>query len=104
MNTRRNNARRVEEENVNEAVPPQAPQNPQVPIEGVVMSNVKIRAAIHSLTQVLATTIGRDVRVQVNPNASTTASRIRDFTRMYESPTFFGSKVEEDPQGFIDLR
>ena len=31
----------------------------------------------------------------------TIASRIMDFTRM-NPPTFFGSKVEEDPQGFID--
>ena len=37
----------------------------------------------------------------MNPNASTTASRIRDFIRMIP-PTFFGSKVEKDPQGFID--
>ena len=54
------------------------------------MSNVKIREAIHNL--------------KVNPNASTTASRIRDFTRMHESPTFFNSKVEKDPKGFIDSR
>ena len=101
MNTKRNNARRAGEENVNEAGPPQAPQNLQVPIEEGAMSNVEIRSAIHNLTQVLATQVARDARVQVNPNASTTASRIRDFTRM-NPPTFFGSKVEEDPQGFID--
>ena len=77
MNTRRNNARRAGEENVNEAVPPQAPQNPQVPIEEGAMSNVEIRSAIQNLTQVLATQVARDARVQVNPNASTTASRIR---------------------------
>lgn len=34
------NARRAEEENVNEVVPPQAPQNPQVLIEEDDMSNV----------------------------------------------------------------
>ncbi|KAH0661557.1 hypothetical protein KY284_026488 [Solanum tuberosum] len=65
------------------------------------MSNVEIRSAIHKLTQVLATQVARDARVQVNPNASTTTSRIGDFTRM-NPPTFFGSKVEEDTQGFID--
>ena len=35
------------------------------------------------------------------PHASTTVSRIRDFTRM-NPPTFYDSKVEEDQQGFID--
>ncbi|TMX05345.1 hypothetical protein EJD97_023855, partial [Solanum chilense] len=97
----RNNARRAEEENVNEVVPPQAPQNPQDPIGQGGMSNVEITASIHILTQVLATQVARDARVHVNPNGSTSASRIRDFTRM-NPPTFFGSKVEEDPQGLID--
>ena len=101
MNTRNNNARRVEEENVSEVVPPPAPQNPQVPIEEGAMSNVEIRAPIYSLTQVLVTQVARDARVQVNLNASTITSRIRDFTRI-NPPTFFCSNVEEDPQGFID--
>ena len=39
--------------------------------------------------------------MQVNPNAITTASTIRDFTSK-NPPTFNGSNVEEDPQGFID--
>ncbi|TMX05034.1 hypothetical protein EJD97_003169, partial [Solanum chilense] len=89
------------DENLNESVPPQAPQNPQVPIEEGAMYNVEIRSAIHSLTQVLATQVARDTRVQVNPNDNTPASRIRDFTIM-NPPTLYGSKVEEDPQGFID--
>ena len=61
---------------MNEAVPPPAPQNPQVPIEERAMANVEIRAIIHSLTQVFATQVSMDARVQVNPNTSTTASRI----------------------------
>ena len=32
---------------------------------------------------------------------TTMASHLRDFTRM-NPPTFYGSKVEEDPQEFID--
>ena len=101
MNIRRNNARRSKEENVNEAVPPLALQYLQVPIEEGNMSNVEIRVAIHCSTQVLATQVAKDARVKVNPNAITTASVIRDFTRT-NPPTFFGSKVEQDPQGFID--
>ena len=91
----------AEERNVNEVVPPKDPQNPQVPIEEGVMSNVEIRASIQSLTQVLATQVTRDAGVQVNPNASTTSSRIRDFIRM-NLHTSFVSKVGEDTQGFID--
>ncbi|TMX01787.1 hypothetical protein EJD97_023617 [Solanum chilense] len=65
------------------------------------MSIVEIRSVIHSLTQVLATQVSIDARVQVNPNANTTISRIRAFIRI-NSPTFYGSKVEEEPLGFID--
>ncbi|TMX04921.1 hypothetical protein EJD97_003883 [Solanum chilense] len=65
------------------------------------MKNMDIREAIHRLTQVLSTEVDIDTRVQVVHNSSTTASRIRDFTRM-NPPTVFVSKVEEDPQGFID--
>ncbi|TMX02854.1 hypothetical protein EJD97_019545 [Solanum chilense] len=96
----RNNARRAEEENLNEAVPPQDPKNPQLPIEEGAMSNVAIRANIHTLNQGLATQVARDSMVHVNPNARSSVSRIWDFTRM-NPPTFFGSKVEEDQQGFV---
>ncbi|WMV18722.1 hypothetical protein MTR67_012107 [Solanum verrucosum] len=70
MNTRRNNARRASEENVNESVPPQTPQNSQVLIEEGAMSNVEIKSAIHNLTQMLATQVSRDARVQGTPMLS----------------------------------
>ena len=55
MNTRRNNARKFGEENLNEVVPPQAPQNPHIPIEKGAMCNVDIESTIHNLIQMLAT-------------------------------------------------
>ena len=78
MNTGMKNAQRVIE-----GIPPIAPQNPQDPIKEGAMSNVDIRAAIHSLTQVLATQVSRDTRVQANPRSNATTLRIRDFTQIY---------------------
>ena len=85
---------------MNEVVPPQAPQNPEVLIEEGPMSNFEIMVGIHSLNKVLATQVARDTKVQVNSNTNTTASRIKDFSRM-NPPTFFASTVEKDPQVFI---
>ena len=49
----------------------------------------------------LTTKVSRDTRAQVNLHTSTNTSTIRYFTRI-NPPTFFGAKVEEDPQGLID--
>ena len=81
---------------MNEAIPPHAPQNPQVPVEERSMSNMEIIMTIHCLTGVLDTQLSWDARVRLNPNANSIASRIRDFSRI-NPPIFFCSKVDEDP-------
>ena len=58
-----NNARRAKKENLNDVVPSQAPQNPQVPIEARSMSNMEIGETIHRLTQVLNTQVTSDATV-----------------------------------------
>uniref|UniRef100_M1BW26 Polyprotein n=1 Tax=Solanum tuberosum TaxID=4113 RepID=M1BW26_SOLTU len=115
MNTRRANARRTKVEDVNEGVPPQAHQDPQAPNDEGSLTNMEIREALQTLTQLMTTqtqvvTIqgqaitaqaNRDVGPWVNPNVSTMTSRLRDFTRM-NPPMFFGSKVNEDPLEFVE--
>src|SRR5688572_18646117 len=73
----------------------QAPQeNGPIPNEVPnVATNEEFRTALTMLSNVVANQVGRQ--------ASTPASRVRDFTRM-NPPEFHGSKVEEDPQAFID--
>ena len=53
--------------------------------------------------QIQATTsqANREVALRVHQQVSIMASPLRDFTRM-NPPTFYGSKVDEYPQEFID--
>ena len=80
--------------NVNEEgqAPPHdnGPEIDEVPNEVPV---VDVNAALAQMANVITMQAGR--------NVTTPASRIRDFTRM-NPPVFYGSKVEEDPQEFID--
>ncbi|XP_049358703.1 uncharacterized protein LOC125823359 [Solanum verrucosum] len=104
------NPRKVEEENVDGGVSPQGLQGDQFPIGNQdnelpvgppAMTNEEIRAAFLTLAQATTTQANRDVGPRVNANESTAASRLRDFVRMNPS-IFLGSRIGEDPQGFLD--
>ena len=51
--------------------------------------------------QAMTAQANREVVSRPHQQVTTMASRLRDFTRM-NPPTFYGSKVDEDPQEFID--
>uniref|UniRef100_M1DTD9 Gag-pol polyprotein n=1 Tax=Solanum tuberosum TaxID=4113 RepID=M1DTD9_SOLTU len=101
MNTRTTNSRRIKGENTNQEAPPQA--LPQAPIDPLTdnVTNAEIRSAFQELAQEVMAQDNREVVSPVNPSMSTTEARVRDFTRM-NPPKFHGSKLEENPQEFID--
>ena len=76
----------------------QVPQGPQEngPIPNMV-PNVATNEEFHTAFTMLTNVMVNQARRQ----ASTPASRVRDFTRM-NPPKFHGSQVDEDPQAFVD--
>ncbi|XP_069154426.1 uncharacterized protein [Solanum lycopersicum] len=52
-------------------------------------------------SQAMTAQANREVAPRVYQQVSTMASRLRDFTRI-NPPTFYGSKVDEDPHEFLD--
>lgn len=85
MNTRRVNSTRREYKYVNEGVPPQHPQDlqvPQNPIHKGVITNVEIRSDLQILTQAMMIKVNMITRTYVNPNINTSLSRMKEFTRM----------------------
>ena len=89
---------------------PQVPPMPQAPFFEGYMTNAELQAALTNLTQLMTAedhVVNNHLVGQANqgyrpqPNSSTTTCRIRNLMRM-NPPTFHGSKVYEDSQGFID--
>ncbi|WMV58916.1 hypothetical protein MTR67_052301 [Solanum verrucosum] len=100
MTTQRAFARGNEGDNMDHEDPPQAPQVSIDPLPESV-TNVESRMNFQVLAQAGTAKAKREVVVPVNPNVGTVAPRVRDFTRM-NPPEIYGSKVEKDPQEFID--
>ena len=116
MNTRRTVAIRVGEEIANAVTIPQenrnaaevqATANDQVPVNPSAMIDGEVRAALFQMSQAITTqaqALTAQANMEVAPRdqyVSIVASRLRDFTRM-APPKYFGSKVDEDLQDFLD--
>ena len=98
-------------------VPPlkQVAMDYQVPVVPLPMIGGEIRAVFFNLTQAMTSQanvvtsqvqamtaqVNREVGYHMPPHYSTMDSCLRDFTRM-NSPMFYGSWVDEDPQDFLD--
>ena len=86
----------------------QATANDQVPVNPPVMTDAEVRAALFLIAQAINTQVqaltaqaNMEVSPQEDQHVSTVASRLRDSTRM-DPPKYFGLKVDEDPQDFLD--
>ena len=123
MKTQRNLARRLDEEISNEGAPPCGDQVPPLEEDANTdpalvnphpLTDENIRTALLQMAQYITTqaqtstaqaqamTTQAKRRVVPHPHQVTTrASRLRYFTRKNPS-TFYGFKVDEDPQEFID--
>ena len=118
INTRRTPIRRVEDNNVNEEIPPQVEQVEQflqgaqggtkyqvpiveegndVPVNPPEMTSGEIKEAFLILARDLTTHMNRCIERRVNIVERTMTLRLRDFVRIHP-PIFLGPKVGENPQ------
>ncbi|WMV25054.1 hypothetical protein MTR67_018439 [Solanum verrucosum] len=65
------------------------------------VTTAELRTTFQVLSQSMMVQENREVVALVSPNVGTMASSVRDFMRM-NPRTFYGSKVEEDPQEFVN--
>ncbi|WP_353805582.1 hypothetical protein, partial [Acinetobacter baumannii] len=70
------------------------------PFQMAQANTTQVQAAT-TQSQAMMTQANWEVVPRAHQQVATMASRLRDFTRM-NPPTFYVSKVEEDPQEFID--
>ncbi|XP_049368383.1 uncharacterized protein LOC125833277 [Solanum verrucosum] len=101
MTTTWANARRNEEDNVEQEVPLQSPPQALIDPLGENNTNTELRMDFQVLAQAMTAQANREMVVHVNPNVGTTTSRVRDLIRM-NPREFYGSKVEENPSRLID--
>ena len=80
----------------------QAPANPPPMMEAEIRDILAQKAqGMTTQAQAMTAQANRDVAPRPHQQVTTMASYIRDFTRIYP-PTFYGSKVYEDPKEFLD--
>ncbi|TMW99834.1 hypothetical protein EJD97_001873 [Solanum chilense] len=120
MNTRRNEARRLDEEIANAGAPPRGNQVPpleedvnddQASVNPPPLTDGDIRAALLHMAQAITTQVqavltqaqamtaqaNREVVPRANQHVGSMTSHLRDFTTM-NPPTFFGPRLMNTPK------